>query len=66
MCDRNLNWSEQEYSAYSAMESARAGQDVGIILNNLGYYHQGVVDAACGSRKHSATRKKIKKSKKSC
>lgn len=56
------NWSEREYAAYNAMESAQAGQDVGIILDNLGYYHQGVVDTACSRTSRSV--KKVKKSKK--
>lgn len=53
----NDNWSQTEYEAYRAMEAAQAGQDVGIILKNLGYYHQGVVDTAC-----AAAGKKCKKS----
>lgn len=44
------NWSQKEYAAYSAYEAARAGRDIGITLKNLGYYHQGVVDAAASAR----------------
>lgn len=44
------NWSQKEYAAYSAYEAARAGLDIGIALKNLGYYDQGVVDAAASAR----------------
>lgn len=46
----DYNWSQKEYAAYSAYEAARAGRDIGITLKNLGYYHQGVVDAAASAR----------------
>jgi hypothetical protein len=58
--DEVANWSRNELAAYTAHESARNGQDVGIILDKLGRYDQGVVDAASGSRKVAVKNKKKK------
>ena len=54
--------SARELAAYRAHELARAGMDVGTILDKvLGHYNQGVVDAAASVRRKVESVKKSKK-----
>ena len=60
------NESARELNAYRAHELARAGMNIGTILDKvLGHYDQGVVDAAASARhKVEPVKKKTKKIKK--
>ena len=64
------NESARELAAYRAHELARAGMNIGTILDKVldkvvGHYDQGVVDAAASARhKVEPVKKKTKKIKK--
>ena len=62
----NNDWSNNELNAYRAHELARAGMNIGTILDKVvGHYDQGVVDAAASARhKVEPVKKKTKKIKK--
>ena len=59
----NNDWSNNELNAYGAHELARAGMNIGTILDKVvGHYDQGVVDAAASARrKVEPVKKKTKK-----
>ena len=57
--------SRREVDAYNAHANARNGMEVGTILKNLGYYSQGVVDAAGATKRKSEVKKIVKTKKKS-
>jgi len=59
------NESARELAAYRAHELARAGMNIGTILDKVGHYDQGVVDTAASARhKVEPVKKKTKKIKK--
>lgn len=60
------NDSARELDAYRALELARAGMNIGTILDKVvGHFDQGVVDAAASARhKEEPEKKKPKKIKK--
>jgi hypothetical protein len=60
------NESARELAAYRAHELAKAGMNVGTILDKVvGHYNQSVVDtAASARRKEEPVKKKTKKIKK--